>query len=294
MLLNPECVPCIISLAIKAFKLHNTNEAITKEYVRNNVLKNPAIKGDNWEVTSPEVIENILIDIANLTNASDPFKVLKSDLNDKSQQNYAWIHDEISNSTEPLFWATNLAIIGNSMDAMKYQEPNDIKQLVLDGMENPISRETFSVFHEKLRGASKILYLADNCGEIVFDKIFIEILKRIYKIDIIFVVRNQPTLNDATVFEAKEVGIDNMTLLIDNGINGPLPGTIIRRCSNDTKKYIKDVDIIISKGGGNFDTFSEEQNLNKDVFFLLMSKCIPYCNQFQIEINKPVLAYFRL
>ncbi len=102
-----------------------------------------------------------------------------------------------------------------------------------------------------------------------------------------------PTLNDATLSEAKSVGLDKIATVIENGIDGPLPGTLLSRCSSEVKELVRQSDLIISKGGGNFDTLDEERkHLRKNISFMLLSKCEPYYKHFGVKIYDPILANY--
>ena len=118
----------------------------------------------------------------------------------------------------------------------------------------------------------------------------IETLKKEDNIEVVFVVRSVPTLNDVTQKEAKMVGIDKIASVIENGIDGPLPGTILKRCSKEVRELVGRADMIVSKGGGNFDTLGEEKkNLKKNITFMLMCKCIPYSDYFRTQLYHPIL-----
>ena len=141
--------------------------------------------------------------------------------------------------------------------------------------------------------SKRLVYFGDNAGEIVFDKLLIETIKELHSPEIVFVVRSVPTLNDATFSEARSIGMDNIARVIENGIDGPLPGTVLGRCSNEVNDLIRHSDLIISKGGGNFDTLDEERkNLQKKISFLLLSKCEPYYRHFGVKIYHPILANY--
>ena len=100
-------------------------------------------------------------------------------------------------------------------------------------------------------------------------------------------------MNDATLKEARSVGIDKIVRVIENGIDGPLPGTVLRRCSQEVNDLVRRSDLIVSKGGGNFDTLDEERmKIKKKISFLLLSKCEPYYRHFGVEIYNPILANF--
>jgi uncharacterized protein with ATP-grasp and redox domains len=127
----------------------------------------------------------------------------------------------------------------------------------------------------------------------VFDKLLIKTIRKMCNPEIAFVVRSVPTLNDATLDEARAVGMDKVATLVENGIDGPLPGTILKRCSNEVIDLVSRADLIISKGGGNFDTLEEEKgDLKGKITFMLLSKCDPYYRYFGVELHQPVLANF--
>ncbi len=293
MLLTPDCITCTTNLAIKALRETTSNEDLIKNYLKE-ILRIPALQGENWKITSPEVLEKITQIITELTNNYDPFLSHKTEQNNKVLELYPKLKDKIEKDNNPLFLASNLAIIGNAIDEMVLKEQTDMEQLILERLKIPIHRKSFLIFEKKLESSKNIIYLGDNCGEIVFDKLLLETIKELYNINITFVVRSLPALNDATYKDALELGIDNLATLIENGIDGPLPGTILKRSSSDLKLRIKNSDLIISKGGGNYDSFSEERGLNKDVFFLLIAKCRPYCRIFDTSMDMPIIANYKL
>ena len=160
----------------------------------------------------------------------------------------------------------------------------------MEKAELPLSRDRYYRFRRQLHATRHLLIFGDNAGEIVFDRLLVETIKTKYQPEITYVVRSVPTLNDATLKEAKQVGIDNFTDIIENGIDGPLPGTILSRCSSEVKDRVRHADLIISKGGGNFDTLDEEiKHLNKKFSFMVLSKCEPYYRHFGVKLRHPIL-----
>ena len=106
-------------------------------------------------------------------------------------------------------------------------------------------------------------------------------------------VRSIPTLNDATLEETRAVGMDKIVNVIENGVDGPLPGTILSRCSKEVIEMVDRSDLIISKGGGNFDTLDEEkEQLKKKITFLLLSKCEPYYKHFGVNLYEPIMLNY--
>lgn len=287
MRIKPECIPCILTMSIAAMSRLTDNTDMIRDFTTK-ILEIQSLRGANWDLTAPEIVETILLHIADIVKTPDPFGPLKAEQNLHAMQLYPWIREQVLTAPDPLYLAVNLAILGNSIDAMKYQESMDIKSLIQDRLESPVSRDVYLQFRQKIKNSKRIAYLGDNSGEIFFDKVLIETLKK-ENIDIVLILRSEPTLNDVTIAEQGTAGMDKMVSVIENGIDGPLPGTMLARCSNEVRRIIQKADLIISKGGGNFDSLDEEHALNKDVSFMLIAKCLPYCRQFNAKLNEPVL-----
>ena len=89
------------------------------------------------------------------------------------------------------------------------------------------------------------------------------------------------------------MGVDKVATVIENGIDSPLPGTILKRCSREVRDLVEGADLIISKGGANFDTLDEERKrLAINITFMLLSKCYPYRQHFGVELSQPIMANF--
>jgi uncharacterized protein with ATP-grasp and redox domains len=114
--------------------------------------------------------------------------------------------------------------------------------------------------------AKNILYLGDNAGEIVMDKLFLETIKHQ---NVYYAVRGMPVINDVTIEDAKYVGIDKFAKIISNGYDSP--STILDKCSEEFINIYNKADLIISKGQGNLEGLINVKN--EKIFFLLMVKC---------------------
>jgi uncharacterized protein with ATP-grasp and redox domains len=255
------------------------------------ILENPALRGFNWDITSPEVIEDAWKKITKRMDDPDPFFLEKSNQNKSVMAMYPILEKIVHADSDPLYPAVKLAILGNSLDFMVADTTLTFENSIKDRINVPLSNENYSKFKRRLKASKHLIYFGDNAGEIVFDKLFIETIKKLYKLEIVFVVRSVPTLNDATLKEARSVGMDKIVKVIENGIDGPLPGTVLRRCSNEVNDLVRRSDLIISKGGGNFDTLDEEKkHPKKKISFLLLSKCDPQYKTFGVKIYQPILA----
>ncbi|HXK82074.1 MAG TPA: ARMT1-like domain-containing protein [Bacteroidales bacterium] len=161
--------------------------------------------------------------------------------------------------------ALRLAIAGNIIDYAANPD-FDIMQTIEYVLENDFAVDDSQELMQEIINAKNVLYLGDNAGEIVLDKLFLETIGRR---DIVFAVRGKPVINDATIEDAKKVGITNLVHVIDNG--SKLPSTVVDECSPEFVKYFNNADLIISKGQGNLEGLIN--TLDKNIYFLCMVKC---------------------
>ena len=289
MLLQPDCIACILKMSISLLrKLPLNEEHIKRLYTE--ILEIQALKGLDWNITGPEIIEQVMIKIVDAVEDKDPFASEKDRLNRTLLDRYQYFENMVKDSEDPLYTAVKLAIIGNAIDFMVPQGIVDVEKTIQEKLDNSLSQEWFSLFKTKLEASKSILYFGDNSGEVVLDKLLIETIKKRYDKEITFVVRSVPTLNDATLKEAVFVGLDQVVRVVENGIDGPLPGTILNRCSDEIRALAEEVDLILSKGGGNYDSLGEEESYLAKIVFMFLSKCYPYNRIFGVEMFHPILS----
>jgi len=223
-------------------------------------------------------------------NDPDPFAAEKERQNAVVMELYPRLRSWVEESTNPLYTAAKLAILGNAIDFMVPQNVADIENTIRERLDFPLDPKECEKLEENLRRSKRVLYFADNCGEIVLDKLFMETVKGLFDIEFVLAVKSVPAMNDVTLKEARAVGVDHLAEVIENGIQGPVPGTILQRCSEALKQEIGKADLFIAKGGGNFDTLDEEKDhLPRPIVFMLLSKCHPYFKTFGVEVNRPIL-----
>lgn len=241
--------------------------------------------------TSPEIIERVMEEITHATGDPDPFFFQKQHQNREMLDLYPRLRKRLERASDPLSAAVELSIIGNSIDFMMSDEQGSLENSLLKRLTGHLPAKAYATFLGRVKQSSRILYIGDNSGEIVLDRLLVEIMKERFAAEIVFVVRSMPTLNDATRKEAEFVRMDRVTPVVENGIDGPVPGTILARCSEKFRELFRQADLVISKGGGNFDTLDEEtRRLEQDVTFLLLSKCRPYAHHFDVPEGQPILA----
>jgi uncharacterized protein with ATP-grasp and redox domains len=292
MLLKPDCIPCILQMSVSLLRqLQLSEDSVRGLYGR--ILEIPALQGRLWDLTSAEVIEQVMEQIVYAVEDPDPFRGERSRLNAAMMEHYPFLSRMVQNAPDPLHMACKLSIIGNAIDFMLPDSTKNVQKTVKERLEFSLSKDRYGVLVKQLQESKRLVYFGDNAGEIVFDKLLIETIKKRFQCEIVFVVRRVPTLNDATLEDTRFIGMDRIIPVTENGIDGPLPGTILKRCSRQVRKLVERADLIISKGGGNFDTLDEEKAaLGKNIAFMLLSKCHPYHEHFGIERNRPILAHF--
>ncbi len=187
---------------------------------------------------------------------------------------YPELKQEINNSEDRLLAAVKLSIIGNIIDygaKNSLDVPKEIDSLFQGNFtssnENNSSTFKYNQFKETLNKVDNIIYLADNAGEVVFDRLLIEELVEELGKQVIYVVRDKPIINDALMEDAIFCGIDKAAKVTSSGSDAS--GTILKYCSPEFMKLYQDVELIISKGQGNYEALSEE---NKSIFFLFKAK----------------------
>lgn len=260
-----DCLKCFIQQTLDAVRLATPDERIQIQVIRD-VLSEASKM--NLKSSPPMMGQHIHRIIRRITGCEDPYKVLKDRSNNFSLELYPLLKKKIEQSLpqQKFETAVRISIAGNIIDSAVNSHLN--RKLISDALEQSLSHPLLGDlkrFSNAINAAKKILYLGDNAGEIVFDRLFIERLP-IYKIT--FVVRGRPILNDATMEDAVGTGMTTLAEVIDNGSDAP--GTIIKECSKKFKRYFSDADLVIAKGQGNYETLSDA---NKNIFFLLKAKC---------------------
>lgn len=186
----------------------------------------------------------------------------------------------ILQADDALRCAIQYSLIGNFIDfgAMKTVDKNKFEQLLEKSSKIELGIE-YTKMREDLEQAQSLVFLTDNCGEIVFDKALIQTIKSLYpKISITVIVRGQAVLNDATMEDATEIELIDEFNVIGNGTN--VAGTCLDLITEQAYVAIHSADIIISKGQGNFETL---QDCGLNVYFLFMCKCEMFAKRFGVE-----------
>lgn len=272
-----DCIPCFVRQALEASKMAAGNKA-KQEKALKKVLSELGKTSLNGKIPS-DIAHKVHRIVKEVTGNSDPYKKLKDEYNRKALKMYPGLKRRVSRSRDRLLTATKLAIAGNIID-FGPGSGFDLEKTIEEVLVQDFTIDHFNKFKEALQKSEKIVYIGDNAGEIVFDRILLEELKGK---EITFVVKGGPIINDATVEDAKFVSI-NKIAKIKTVSNGE-PGTGPKRNSKEFINLLKSADIVISKGQGNYEALSE---VNANIFFLLKVKCPTIANDIGVKIGSIV------
>jgi uncharacterized protein with ATP-grasp and redox domains len=255
-----DCIPCFFKQALTAAKIAGLNDAKTKTILDHIAKVIPEIP---LHSTPPEIGMIVYKAIYQASGIEDPFEDAKHSITQYLLGIYENLRQQVLSSDDPLYAALKLSAMGNAIDYGA--DPDfDIKDDILNMQNTDFEVYDYAQFKEELEKAKSILFIADNAGETVMDKLLIEQLKK----KVIYAVRSRPIINDATIDDAREAGIQEVADIASSGCDAP--GTILHLCTDDFLQIFNNAGMVISKGQGNYETLSEEKRL---IFFLLKVKC---------------------
>jgi len=224
----------------------------------------------------------VLFRVNHLMSATDPYAEERKKYDKLAMEMIPELRGEIEASEDPLEMAIRVSVVGNVID-LGIKEKVDI-----EGTLELAKGSGFKIFEieelrSELKNAKRVLYILDNAGEIVFDSLLIEQIRKLGKA-VIAVVRGGPILNDAVMDDAKRVGLDKIAKVIDTGNN--FVGVIRERCSPVFLKALDTAELVIAKGQGNYETLEGTRN---DIFFILKAKCAAVAEHLGVKEGDLVL-----
>jgi len=275
-----DCVQCFVCQALDAARLLSTDEKIHEQVLRRVLSLSSEM---DFYKSPPEKGQRIHRLIRELLGNDDPYRQIKDRSNLLAMKLYPELKMKIKQSSDPLETAVRFAIAGNIIDLGVNSQLDEsiIYKTLEDSVKNTLSPGTIDDFRNAIDHATDILYLGDNAGEIVFDRLLIEQLP--YE-KVTFVVRESPVINDATLVDAQFTGMTNIVDVIDNGSD--TPGTILENCSSAFRARFEKADLIIAKGQGNYESLSD---VKKNILFMLMAKCPVIARDIGCDVGSLVL-----
>lgn len=278
-----DCIPCFVRQTLEASRNVTDNPAVHEQIMRE-VLR--WMSDMDMSLSPPALAQRIHRRLSELTAVTDPYREEKDLHNEMALKLLPGLREQVAASGDPLMTAAHLAIAGNIIDlgAKSGLDESEVHDALLHASEKPLEGD-LGEFRNEVAQAKTILYLADNCGEIVFDTLLIE---QLGPQRVTLAVRGMPIINDATLEDAVIAGLDQIVPTIGNGSDAP--GTVLDECSAEFRAAFESTDLIISKGQGNFETLS---HCGKNIFFLLKVKCPVVAESVGLPVGTHVLRHGR-
>ena len=288
-----DCIPCFFQQALRAARIAGADDDSTKRLLDQIALTIPTIAMDR---TPPEIGAIVYRQISAITGSPDPYKELKRHNIRHAQALYPEVKEKVAASQEPLVTAVRVAIAGNVIDFgvnAAFDLEGDLERI----LEQDFAVFDYDRFSRRAASAQNILYIGDNAGEAVFDRVLIEELARSdgnsdtshgqgahEQKRVTFAVRGEPVINDITTVEADIIGLPDVAEVVSSG--SPAPGAVLSHCTDDFIRRFYEADMVISKGQGNYEALS---GVDREIFFMLKTKCSVLARHLGVEEGGIVL-----
>jgi len=271
-----ECFPCFVSQAFRAARIATDDPEKIKQVIDEVGMM---LKDIPFDSSPPETGILIYGKVREITGNQDPYRHIKAETTKRALSLYPFLKERVEEADDRLLMAIRVAVAGNVIDFganVEFDLEKDIDEIL---------SKDFAIFHYEefkrlLNNTNEVLYLADNAGETVFDRVLIETMGK----SVTYAVRGVPVINDATQQDALQAGIDKVATIISSGTDGP--GTILKRCNRKFRNLYNKAGLIISKGQGNYEALSHE---NRPIFFMLKVKCNIIAGDIGVNISDIVL-----
>lgn len=284
MLSNNNCVMCVLNQIIRVCDFSGVEEEKKDLIFKKSLQKAGQI--DYKRMTSPEFAEKIYDIFTKISGEEDPYKKLRKEQNDLVLEKIDFFRERINHSSDPLQTSAVYSLLGNIIDygAVRLFDTNEI----FGQYENiQLSINDYAEFRRRLRGGKKVLIIGDNAGEAVFDRLFIEEIKKCNPgVKIYYGVRSTPAINDILEEDARYIGLDKVAQVLETG--STFAGTVVSRTTKEFQEVYHSADMIIAKGQGNFETLEPE---DKDILFIFKVKCEVVARQSSLELGSLIFAF---
>ncbi len=256
-----DCYPCFLRQTLQAARFAGADETTQATLLRRVMV---ALLDFDAGQTPPEMSVYIHALVRDATADPDPYATVKAQSTQEALALLPQLRERIARADDPLDVALRLAIAGNIID-FGAGEAYALQETIARMLTADVAVDHRDALRAALQDAPEVLYLADNAGETVFDRLLIETLDG----PVTYVVKGGPAINDATWDDAVAAGVDTVATLISNGAQAV--GTLLDRCSEAFRRTFEAADLVLAKGQANYETLSDSGH--PGLFFLLQIKC---------------------
>jgi len=271
-----DCYPCFLRQALDAARLAGA-DGDRQKAILDQVLE--VLKRSELSSTPPEIGNEVHQLVRREVRNGDPYREPKEASTRQALALYPRLRELVQEADDLLDVAVRLSIAGNIIDLGPDQQ-YDLWGVIERVLVQPFAVDDRTAFREMLAAACQVLYLADNAGETVFDRVLIEVLG----VPVVYAVKGGPVLNDATVEDALAAGVDRVAEVVSTGSDAP--GTVLDRCSDEFRRLYDEAEMVVAKGQANYETLSEA---GPRVFFLLQTKCPVIARDAGVPVGSIVL-----
>lgn len=276
-----DCVACIVRQALDAVRQITDDEEIIEKVLRSALKTASEI---DYSITPAEIGRVIHKRIRQETGNPDPYKVIKQKANQAALNYLPTARKKVEQSSDPFKAAVNYAIAGNILDfALFTQWDEERFNKSLEAVFSKHIPDDIALLKKRVFEADSILLLGDNAGEVVFDRLLLE---QFPEVKTYYAVKGEPVINDVLKEDAIIAGIDKYAQIISNGTDSA--GTVLSLCSEEFLQIFDEVDLVIAKGQGNFETLNE---CDREVFFLTQIKCKTVSRDLNGSVGDWVVKY---
>ncbi len=278
-----DCIPCILRQALESARTISSDPLLHERMLR---FALQALVDRDLAQPPPVIGQLVHRRLRELAGEADPYRAAKERFNRLTLQLLPELTSFVENAPDPFESAMRLAIAGNVIDLGVHGDLDEaqVRRFITEAQSAALAGDV-GMFKYSVQQAEKILYLTDNAGEIVLDRLLIE---RLPLSRVTVAVRGGAILNDATREDAQAAGLDRLVRIIDNGSDAP--GTLLADCSESFQRCFRESDLIIAKGQGNFETLSQ---MPGNIFFLFKAKCPVIATHAGVAMNALVIQQRR-
>lgn len=261
-----ECIGCIAAQSRRVCEAIHADETLSR-HIADHV--DTALQNADFTLSPPVLAAPLYEAMAQIAGKTDLYDVQKAHATEQAREYLPYLREKIERSDDPLIATLKAAVVGNVID-LAAEVSFDLHDAIASVFDTPFAQDDSKSLRKALEKAKTLLYIGDNAGEHVFDALAIETLKKLYpRLEITYVVRGNPIINDVTMKEALEADMNGICTLCDSGV--PTPGFVYELATSEARNLFDAADLIIAKGMGNYECMTPLRR--SGICFLLKVKC---------------------
>lgn len=284
MNIEHECIGCIAAQSRRVCEAIRADTALSKQIVH---AVEHSLKDADFSASPPVVAAPLYEMMARLAHKKDLYDEQKQHATEQARHYLPFLREQIEKSDDPFVALLKTAVVGNVID-LAAEVSFDLHGAIMGVFDLPFGHDDSKALRQKIAHSKTLLYIGDNTGEHLFDALAIEYLGHLFPgLEITYMVRGNPIINDVTMKEAREAQMEKFCNLIDSGVN--TPGFVYERATEEARKHFDRSDLIIAKGMGNYECMTPQRR--DHIAFLLKVKCSVVSRSLGQEIGQIVCRF---